>query len=48
MIIHSILPQHRAEVVTLLEGIDDIIDTCKEVLKQFDVEIPDIPESSSS
>lgn len=44
MIIHSILPQHRGEVVTLLEGIDDLIDTCKEVLKQFDVEIPDIPD----
>jgi len=43
MVIHSILPQHRGEVVTLLEGIDDLIDTCKEVLKQFEVEIPDIP-----
>jgi len=44
MIIHTILPQHRSEVATLLEGIDDLIDTCKEVLKQFDVEIPQIPE----
>ena len=44
MIIHSILPQHRSEVATLLEGIDDLIDTCKEVLKQFDVENPSIPE----
>jgi len=45
MIIHTILPQHRAEVLTLLEGIDDLIDACKEVLTQFEVEIPDIPES---
>jgi predicted phosphate transport protein (TIGR00153 family) len=43
MIIHTILPQHRGEVATLLESIDDLIDTCKEVLTQFDVEIPDIP-----
>lgn len=43
MIIHTILPQYRSEVATLLEGIDDLIDTCKEVLKQFDVEIPVIP-----
>jgi len=44
MIVHTILPQHRSEVATLLEGIDDLLDTCKEVLKQFDVEIPSIPE----
>lgn len=44
MIIHTILPQHRGEVATLLESIDDLIDTCKEVLKQFDVEIPNIPD----
>ena len=43
MIIHTILPQYRSEVATLLEGIDDLIDTCKEVMKQFDVEIPNIP-----
>ena len=44
MIIHTILPQHRSEVVTLLDDIDNLIDTLKEVLQQFDVEIPDIPE----
>ena len=44
MIIHTILPQHRAEVATLIEDIDDLIDTTKEILKQFDVEIPSIPE----
>ena len=48
LIIHSVLPQHRGEVVTILEGIDDLIDTCKEILQQFDVEIPDIPESLHS
>jgi len=44
MIIHTILPQHRAEVATLIEDIDDLIDAAKEVLMQFDVEIPSIPE----
>lgn len=44
MIIYSILPQHRSEVATLLEQIDDLIDTCKEILTQFDVEIPSIPQ----
>jgi predicted phosphate transport protein (TIGR00153 family) len=43
MIIYSILPQHRSEVANLLEQIDDLIDTCKEILTQFDVEIPAIP-----
>ena len=45
MIIHTILPQHRGEVATLLDSVDALIDTCKEVLTQFDVEIPSIPES---
>jgi len=45
MIIHSILPQHRSEVATLLDNTDDLIDTVKEVICQFDVEIPDFPES---
>ncbi len=44
MIIHTILPQYRAEVATLIEEIDDLIDASKEVLVQFDVEIPHIPE----
>lgn len=45
MIIHSILPQHRSEVSILLDDTDDLIDTVKEVIFQFDVEIPDFPES---
>ena len=39
MIIHSILPQHRSEVATLIDNTDDLIDTVKEVICQFDVEI---------
>ncbi len=45
MIIHSILPQHRSEVAMLIDETDDLIDTVKEVVFQFDVEIPDFPDS---
>ena len=45
MIIHSILPQHRSEVANILDKTDELIDTVKEVLYQFDVEIPSFPES---
>lgn len=41
--IHSLLPQFRGDVVALLEKLDDIIDTAKENLLQFDVENPKIP-----
>jgi len=45
MIVHSILPQHRSEVAMLIDETDDLIDTVKEVVCQFDVEIPSFPES---
>ncbi len=45
MIIHSILPQHRSEVAMLIDETDDLIDTVKEVVFQFDVEIPAFPAS---
>ena len=41
--IHSLLPQFRGDVMVLLEKLDDIIDTAKEDLLQFDVEGPQIP-----
>ena len=41
--IHSLLPQFRGDVMVLLEKLDDIIDTAKEDLLQFDVERPKIP-----
>jgi len=41
--IHSLLPQHAADVVMLLEKLDDIIDTAKEDIRQFEVEVPQIP-----
>lgn len=44
MITHSILPQHRADVVHLIDVMDEIIDGIKSTLHEFDIEIPDIPE----
>ena len=41
--IHSLLPQFRGDVMVLLEKLDDIIDTAKENILQFDVEGPKIP-----
>jgi predicted phosphate transport protein (TIGR00153 family) len=43
MIMHSILPQHRAEVCTLLDEMDEIIDAIKSTLHEFYIELPEIP-----
>jgi len=45
MITHSILPQHRSDVLQLIEQLDEIIDALKSTLYEFDIEIPDIPKS---
>ena len=41
---HSLIPEHRGDVLDLLEHSDDMIDTVKVSLHQFDVEHPEIPE----
>jgi len=41
---HSLIPDHRGDVLGLLENADDIIDTAKSSLHQFSVEQPVIPE----
>lgn len=41
---HSLIPEHRGDVLGLLETIDDVIDVAKETMNQFDVERPFIPE----
>ncbi len=43
MITHSILPQHREDVTKLIDEMDEIMDSIKSSLHEFDVEIPDIP-----
>lgn len=45
MITNSILPQHRGEVSSLIDGLDEIIDTIKSTLNEFLIETPDIPAS---
>ncbi len=40
----SLIPDHRGDVLGLLETLDDIIDTAESTLKKFEVEVPDIPE----
>jgi len=42
---HSLIPEHRGDVLGLLETIDDVIDMAKETLNQFDVEGPAINKS---
>ncbi len=42
---HSLIPEHRGDVLQLLESIDDLIDMAKETLNQFLVEQPYIPET---
>ncbi|MCK5823391.1 MAG: DUF47 family protein [Bacteroidales bacterium] len=46
--LHSLLPEYRSDVLRLLEKTDDIIDTAKENLNQFDVETPKIPKQIHS
>lgn len=41
---HSLIPDHRGDVLGLLENTDNIIDTTKMSLYQFSVEHPKIPE----
>lgn len=43
MIVHSILPQQRSDLVKLLWQLDEIIDTAKGSLNEFYIEIPKIP-----
>ncbi len=45
MITHSILPQHRAEVTSLIDVLDEIIDSIKSTLNEFSIEMPEIPAS---
>jgi predicted phosphate transport protein (TIGR00153 family) len=41
--VHSLIPEHRGDVLAVLETADYVIDTAKKTLFQFDVERPTIP-----
>lgn len=43
MITHSILPQHREEVIKLIDELDEIIDSAKSSLNEINTELPVIP-----
>jgi predicted phosphate transport protein (TIGR00153 family) len=40
----SLIPDHRGDVLGLLENLDNVIDQAKRTLRQFEVERPDVPE----
>jgi predicted phosphate transport protein (TIGR00153 family) len=42
--LHTLIPEHRGDVLGLLESSDKVLNLLTETLKQFSVEIPDIPE----
>ena len=42
---HTLIPEHRGDVLGILESTDNVIDTMKETLYQFDVETPEIPDA---
>jgi predicted phosphate transport protein (TIGR00153 family) len=44
MIIHSVLPQSRDEVVALIDMLDEIIDSIQNLLRDIDIERPVIPD----
>lgn len=41
---HSLIPEHRGDVLGLLESMDEVIDTAKKTLIQFSIEHPEIYE----
>jgi uncharacterized protein len=40
---HSLIPEHRGDVLGLLEHLDDVIDAAKHALTQFSIESPEVP-----
>ena len=41
---YSLLPDHRGDVLEVLEHIDDLMDLAKAIMQKFEIEIPRIPE----
>jgi uncharacterized protein len=42
---HSLIPDQRGDVLSLLETMDHVVDSAKETVVQFDVEKPQIPQA---
>lgn len=43
--LYTLIPEHRGDVLGLLESSDKVLNLLAETLMQFSVEIPDIPEN---
>jgi len=43
--LHSLMPNYASDILNLLETVDDIIDRSKNVISEFEVETPNIPEA---
>ena len=39
---HSLIPESRADVMELLENLDNVIDCAKHIVQEFDVQRPDV------
>lgn len=44
MYVHTLLPDSRADVLTLLEGLDKLLNHYESILYAFDIEHPEVPE----
>lgn len=40
----TLIPESRSDVLQLLERMDTLLDSCKAMLWQFKIELPDVPE----
>jgi predicted phosphate transport protein (TIGR00153 family) len=40
---NSLIPEYRGDVLNLIDKLDDLADTSKENLYQFDIEVPKVP-----
>ncbi len=43
--LHSLMPNYSSDILDLIESVDEIMDMSRDVLNQFDVETPHMPES---
>jgi predicted phosphate transport protein (TIGR00153 family) len=41
---YSLIPEHRGDVLSVIEKMDDLLDQAKSVMQKFEVEIPQIPQ----
>ncbi len=42
--LHALMPNYASDIMNLIEKVDDIIDQARDILSEFDVEKPGIPD----